>query len=201
MVVAGAARFYPFRAREGVEYSRRSVATIDITEQRRAARWDRVRTISSAIERPALIIIAVALALSMFTPNWLVGLIVSAMCAAVISAAGRLATLAWGQVRLADELIGIPIPDGQLDSALATRAAPAAMRDLQYEAKNNSQLADRMRPIWRKINSYNDLYESTLHRARQEWVDGDLTAWWATSGQLPVVGNMIEKYVEKILDE
>lgn len=194
------ARYFPFRTGPDRQRLRRSVPPTDRARQRVAARWATIHAVTRALARPLWVVAPVLLVFSVGSRYWLVGVIVASFCVVAVVSLGAVTGRARDEMRLLDELIGIPIPDDAAEAVLATDSAGRRVADLYDDGLDDDRTAELLRPHLPRIRDLDSLRTRTLHEARRHWVDGDMDAWREAVDQLPVVSNMMDQLVDSIID-
>ncbi|KOV89681.1 hypothetical protein [Nocardia sp. NRRL S-836] len=193
-----AARYFPYRRGPESERVERSAAPTDLEDQRRAVRLDRTDTFAMAVDRPLWAVAALVLTFTLFTPYWVWGLGVSAVCAVTVVLLHRVGRRAYDELRLLDATVGVPVPDDLADEVVVTGRAMHALSLVHDLARTNGHVAGALRQYERETSKFDQAYTTCLYRARAAWVRGDEAGWRAAAEQLPLLASAMAQVLTRI---
>lgn len=171
-----AARYFPFQKGSIDRRVIRSAPDSDREVQRRAVRKVTINQVSILVARPFWVLPAVN-AFTVGTPYWLIGAIVAVISVVIIAVLYAIASHARDGLRVADETVGVPLPDDLIDEVVEAGNALHAMQNLYELAAEDDLANDRIRPHRRRLFSIDGRYVRSLHAARRHWVASDMAEW------------------------
>lgn len=193
-----AARYFPYRHAPDVERVIRDAPDTDRAEQALAVRRTVVhrRVLSAARPlwySPVLVVFTIG------TGAWWIGVAVTLACLVAGVVLYRIAGHLRDEVRLADAVIGIPVPDDQVETVLRGGDSMHRIHELYDAAEDDIAVYENARQHNRRLGELDQTYTRLLLEARQLWIAGDIGAWREIPERMSAVARQTGDLIDDVL--